>query len=99
MRISKILSKTAFLALLAAVGSAQAQVALNLTASRTSTTMPDGNIVPMWGWSCGNGAAVTSAFANNASATATLTAGAVTAITVKNAGGGYTAAPTVTLSA
>ena len=53
MRISKALSKTAFLALLAAVGSVQAQVALNLTASRTSTTMPDGNIVPMWGWSCG----------------------------------------------
>ena len=74
MPISKTLSKTAFVALLAAVGSAQAQVQLNLTAARTSTTMPDGNIVPMWGWSCGNGAAATSAFANNASATSPTSA-------------------------
>src|SRR6266481_587332 len=26
---------------------------VNLTASQQSTTLPDGNIVPMWGWTCG----------------------------------------------
>ncbi len=56
MLIMKTLTKTVLLAtgaLLLASGAAQAQVALSLTASRTSTTLPDGNIVPMWGWSCG----------------------------------------------
>ena len=107
MRITNKLTKTVLLAaagaLLGATGVAQAQVALNLTASRTSTVMPDGNIVPMWGWSCGNGTAGTGgtqqSFNNNATATATITGGAVTGFTVTNGGGGYTAAPGVTLSA
>jgi hypothetical protein len=106
MRIMKILNKTFLLAtgaLLLASAAAQAQVALNLTAARTSTTMPDGNIVPMWGWSCGNGTAGTTgsstAFANNATATATITGGVVTGFTITAPGAGYTTAPSVTLSA
>ena len=37
--------------LLLGVGSASAQ-AVNLTAGPTSTTLPDGSSVPMWGYSC-----------------------------------------------
>jgi len=38
--------------LLAAPGVSSAQT-VNLTAARQSTTLPDGNPVPMWGWTCG----------------------------------------------
>ena len=41
------------LALLSAIIS-PAQV-VNLTATRQTTTLPDGKIVPMWGWVCGTG--------------------------------------------
>ncbi|MBV8294197.1 MAG: hypothetical protein JOY55_20760, partial [Mycobacterium sp.] len=95
MRILKTLSKTALVALLAAVGSAQAQIQLNLTASRTTTTMPDGNIIPMWGWSCATGTAANSAFNGNATAIATISPkGAITAVTVPSGSGGtgYTTA-------
>src|SRR6478672_519862 len=37
--------------LLLGVGSASAQT-VNLTAGPTSTTLPDGSSVPMWGYSC-----------------------------------------------
>jgi hypothetical protein len=56
MRFTKKVTKTVLIgagSLLLALGAAHAQVAVNLTAARTSTTMPDGNIIPMWGWSCG----------------------------------------------
>ncbi len=38
------------LLLTAGVSSAQT---VNLTASQQATTLPDGNTVPMWGWTCG----------------------------------------------
>ena len=40
------------LLVLPAVSSAQATV--TLSASRQTTTLPDGNPVPMWGWTCGD---------------------------------------------
>jgi hypothetical protein len=43
--------------LLIAAGLANAQQVINLTAAPTNTTLPDGSLVPMWGYSCG--AAVT----------------------------------------
>src|SRR6266403_2121413 len=39
--------------LLLTAGVSSAQSVVNLTASRQSTTLPDGNTVPMWGWTCG----------------------------------------------
>ncbi len=40
--------------LLLGVLAASAQVTVSLTASPQSTMLPDGNIVPMWGWTCAN---------------------------------------------
>jgi hypothetical protein len=60
MHILKIAPSTAILAttaLLLTAGMASAQSVVNLTASRQSTTLPDGNSVPMWGWTCGTGTA------------------------------------------
>jgi hypothetical protein len=54
------------------------QQTINLTAAPTTTTLPDGNVVPMWGYSCGlaaTGATATCAALNPASA-ATLTTAA-----------------------
>src|SRR3984893_2177896 len=34
------------------ITAASAQVTVNLTASRQSALLPDGNTVPMWGWTC-----------------------------------------------
>jgi hypothetical protein len=39
--------------LLLTAGLASAQTVVNLTASQQSTILPDGNAVPMWGWTCG----------------------------------------------
>jgi hypothetical protein len=39
--------------LLLGVGLAVAQQVVNLTASPTAATMPDGSVVPMWGYTCG----------------------------------------------
>jgi len=39
--------------LLLTAGVSSAQNVVNLTASQQSTTLPDGNTVPMWGWTCG----------------------------------------------
>src|ERR1700722_4010389 len=60
MRITKKALSTAILAgtaLLLTAGMASAQAVVNLTASRQSTLLPDGNSVPMWGWTCGTGTA------------------------------------------
>ena len=43
----------AVIILLVGMGVSAAQVTVNLTASRQSTLLPDGNTVPMWGWTCG----------------------------------------------
>src|SRR5438309_6289219 len=43
------------------------QQTVNLTAGPTTTTMPDGTVVPMWGYSCGtavNGSTATCAKSN-----------------------------------
>ncbi len=39
--------------LLCGAGFAAAQQQVSLTAGRTNTTLPDGSLVPMWGYSCG----------------------------------------------
>jgi len=39
------------------VSSAQTASTVSLTASQQSTLLPDGNAVPMWGWTCGDAAA------------------------------------------
>jgi hypothetical protein len=60
MRITKKSLSAAILtgsALLLTAGLACAQAVVNLTALRQSTTAPDGNIIPMWGWLCGTDAA------------------------------------------
>src|SRR5437660_1911484 len=43
-------SAVIFLLLTAAVS--LGQVTVTLTASRQTTILPDGNTVPMWGWTC-----------------------------------------------
>ena len=40
--------------LLLGVGLATAQQQINLTAGASNITLPDGSIVPMWGYSCGD---------------------------------------------
>ena len=49
------------LAILPFTAAAFGQQMINLTAGPTTTTMPDGTTVPMWGYSCGT--AVTGATA------------------------------------
>jgi len=55
-------------ALLLTAGTACAQSVVNLTALRQTALMPDGNIVPMWGWLCGNPAATTAGGTGTAAA-------------------------------
>ena len=47
--------------LLLGAGVADGQQVVNLTAAPTSTTLPDGSVVPMWGYSCGAVAASSTA--------------------------------------
>jgi len=55
----------------AGVSSAQ----VNLTAARQTAVLPDGASVPMWGWVCGTGTAVTAGGTGTAAAVgATCTA-------------------------
>ena len=92
---------SAFLLFAAATGFGQQQI--NLSAGPATTTMPDGTVVPMWGYSCG--AAVTGSTATCAPlsgsnpTTSAAAAGALGGIYVINGGSGYTSAPTVTISA
>src|SRR5712691_7017505 len=44
-------------ALLLTAGASFAQQVVNLTAAPTTTTLPDGTTVPMWGYFCGTAAA------------------------------------------
>ena len=92
---------SAFLLFAAVMGFGQQQV--NLTAGPATTTMPDGTVVPMWGYICG--AAVT-----GSTATCAPLSGANPAVrpqpwalwaesTCSMADRGYTTAPTVTISA
>src|SRR6516165_6148793 len=68
------------------------QQTINLTAGPTTTTMPDGTTVPMWGYSCGtpvSGSTATCAALNPAAATAGTWSPVV--ITVPAASAGATA--------
>jgi hypothetical protein len=56
--IFKIPVQLAGVLLFAAVA-AFGQQAINLTAGPTTTTLPDGNVVPMWGYFCGTAATTT----------------------------------------
>ncbi len=49
--------------LLLTAGFASAQSVVNLTPAQQSTTFPDGNTVPMWGWTCGGVTGTTTAAA------------------------------------
>src|SRR5882762_8131160 len=78
--------KTAVLAvsvLLLGVGVAIAQQTVNLTAAPTTTTMPDGTVVPMWGYACGAAVAANPAPVANC---AKLNPAALTATTTTPAG-------------
>src|SRR5579864_7447766 len=59
--------------LLLAAGAASAQQQINLTAGPVTATLPDGNAVPMWGYSCG--ATVTGSTATCAALKKSLLAG------------------------
>src|ERR1700731_1891954 len=75
----KAILKTATLsvaALLLTASGSFAQQQVNLTAAPTTTTMPDGTVVPMWGYFCGTavaGATATCAALNPASVSAVAT--------------------------
>ena len=43
----------------AGVAGAQTAGSVSLTAAPTTTTLPDGSVVPMWGYSCGTVASAT----------------------------------------
>ncbi len=51
-------------AFLLASGAAMAQSSVTLTAGPTSTTLPDGQAVPMWGYTCGDALAAPIASVN-----------------------------------
>src|SRR6267378_5637137 len=65
-------------ALLLTAGASFAQQQVNLTAAPTTTTLPDGTTVPMWGYSCAGTTVIASSTATcallNPAAAATLTA-------------------------
>ena len=87
MRSNKLKAtlKAAILAvtvLLLTAGVSSAQNVVNLTASQQATVLPDGNTVPMWGWTCGTGAAA----ATGATCTA-LTYNATTGLLNSQTGG------------
>ena len=89
------------LALFAAVPGFSQQV-VNLTAGPTTAMLPDGTVVPMWGYTCGT--AVTGSTATCAPLTGSLPSGAAAmgalgGVYVLNGGSGYTSAPTVVISA
>jgi hypothetical protein len=69
------------LAILSFATAAHAQQTVNLTVAPTTAAMPDGTVVPMWGYSCGvvTGSTATCAALNPKSVTtaATTTTGAV----------------------
>jgi hypothetical protein len=88
---------SAFLLLAGATGFGQQVV--NLTAGPATTSMPDGTVLPMWGYSCGTAAtgstATCSPLSGSTSAAAT---GSLGGIYVLNGGSGYTTPPTVIIT-
>ena len=103
---SKTTLKAAFLAsafLLFAAVTGFGQQQINLSAGPATAAMPDGTVVPMWGYSCGakvSGSTATCAPLSGANPTTNAAAaGALGGIYVINGGSGYTSAPTVAVSA
>jgi hypothetical protein len=76
---------------------------VNLTAGPGTITMPDGTVVPMWGYTCGTAVSTSTATCAPLSganiATSSAAMGALGGVYVINGGSGYTSAPTVTISA
>jgi hypothetical protein len=79
---------------------------INLSAGPNTTTLPDGSVVPMWGYTCGvavAGATATCAplslSAGASPTTSAAASGALGGIYILNGGTGYTSAPTITISA
>jgi hypothetical protein len=76
---------------------------ITLTAGPATTTLPDGNVVPMWGYSCGAavaGSTATCAPLSGANvSTSSAAMGALGGIYIINGGSGYTSAPTIAISA
>ena len=89
--------------LLLSAGVSFGQQGVNLTAGPNTTSLPDGTVVPMWGYTCG--AAVTGSTATCAPLSGAnplyypAAAGALGGIYIINGGSGYAAAPTITISA
>src|SRR5579864_2841992 len=81
------------LVFLLGVLAASAQVTVSLTASPQSTMLPDGNIVPMWGWTCSNNLAAST------TATTAVTGGGTcgTLAGVPQAGGPVWQPPLITV--
>jgi hypothetical protein len=98
---SKATLKAAVLAsafLLFAAVTSFAQV-VNLTAGPATAAMPDGTIVPMWGYTCGAAALGSTATCAPLSGSTSLAGtGSLGGIYVLNGGSGYTSAPTVTIA-
>src|SRR5215468_9564664 len=81
------------LAILPFAAAAFGQQTINLTAGPTTTTMPDGTTVPMWGYSCGTavtGSTATCAALNPASATAGRWSPVVITVPAASAGAALT---------
>ncbi len=110
IRISDSKSKTtlkggvlasALLLFAAATGFGQQQI--NLSAGPATTTMPDGTVVPMWGYNCGaavsNSTATCAPLSGANPTTSAAASGALGGIYVINGGSGYTSAPSVTIGA
>ena len=53
LKTAMLKTALAAIVLLSASGAAQAQQQVNLTAAPAATTLSDGSVVPMWGYSCG----------------------------------------------
>ncbi len=68
---SRLYSGLAASILLLASGASLAQSVVGLTAAPTSTTLPDGQVVPMWGYTCSSTATSATCVAANPSAGAT----------------------------
>lgn len=72
---------------------------VNLAAGPATAAMPDGTIVPMWGYTCGAAAAGSAATcAPLSGSTSAAATGSLGGIYVLNGGSGYTSTPNVTIT-
>ncbi len=86
--------------LLFAAATGFGQQVVNLTAGPATTTMPDGTVIPMWGYTCGAAVSTSTATCAPLSGSSTgASTGALGGIYVLNGGSNYSSAPTVTISA